>query len=83
MSLNLKYGTVSRQEGAYQKRCPHRLITASLEVSKQMLHSNVLSWLPPSPAVELLEPGLGFSVAVEAAAGGGAALAIVSGCRVR
>lgn len=28
-----------------QKRCPHRLMTASLAVSRHMLHSNVLSWL--------------------------------------
>lgn len=42
-----------------------------------MLHSKVLSWLPLSAAVELLEPGLVFSVAaVEPEAGGGAAVAI-------
>lgn len=38
----------------HQKRCPHRLITASLAVSKQMLHSKVLSWLALSPAPLLL-----------------------------
>lgn len=70
-----------------QKRCPHRLITASLAVSRQMLHSNVLSWPPPSAAAELpvlLGPGFEFSSAAAAAAaasaepvaGGGAALAI-------
>lgn len=37
-----------------QKRCPHRLITASLAVSKQMLHSKVLSWLVLSPEPLLL-----------------------------
>ena len=64
---------------SYQKRCPHRLITASLAVSKHILHSKVLSWLPLSPpvAVELLDPGLVLSVAaVEPGAGGGAAVAI-------
>lgn len=50
---------------AYQKRWPHKLITASLEVSKQMLHSNVLSWLPVSPCVWVLEPVPGLSVAEE------------------
>lgn len=44
-----------------------------------MLHSKVLSWLPLSAAVELLDPGLGFSAAAaEPAAGGGAAVAIYS-----
>lgn len=42
-----------------------------------MLHSKVLSWLPPSAAAELLVPGVGLSVpAVEPEAGGGAAVAI-------
>lgn len=60
-----------------QKRCPHRLITASLAVSRHMLHSKVLSWLPLSVAVELLDPALWFSVAgVEPEVGGGAAVAI-------
>lgn len=44
-----------------QKRCPHKLITASLAVSRHMLHSKVLSWLPLSAAAELLDPGLAFS----------------------
>ena len=62
---------------SYQNRCPHRLITASLAVSRHILHSKVLSWLPLSAAVELLDPGLVFSVAaVEPEAGGGAAVAI-------
>lgn len=62
---------------SYQKRCPHRLITASLAVSRHMLHSKVLSWLPLSAAAELLAPGLGFSVdPAEPDAGGGAAVAI-------
>lgn len=39
-----------------QKRCPHKLITASLAVSKQMLHSKVLSWLVLSPGPLLLLP---------------------------
>lgn len=69
----------------YQKRCPHRLITASLAVSRQMLHSNVLSWLLLSAEVELLDPvpGAGFSgvaaaaaAAAEPEAGGAAAVAI-------
>lgn len=65
----------------YQKRCPHRLITASLAVSRQMLHSNVLSWLLLSAEAELLDPGpaAGFSGAAAAAepeAGGAAAVAI-------
>lgn len=62
-----------------QKRCPHRLMTASLAVSRQMLHSNVLSWLPPSAALlPQLEPGLGLSAAAagDPAAGWGAAVAI-------
>lgn len=64
-----------------QNRCPQRLITASFDVSRQMLHSKVLSWLPLSPAVELLEPGLEFSEAVEQEAGG-AALAIAPDLKV-
>lgn len=60
----------------YQKRCPHRLMTASLAVSRQMLHSNVLSWLPPSPpAVELLDPELAFSAAAAVAVAPGEPLA--------
>lgn len=65
-----------------QNRCPHRLITASLAVSRQMLHSKVLSWLPLSAAPELPEPGPGASVgpvgpeAGEGEGGEGAALAI-------
>lgn len=35
----------------YQKRCPQRLITASFDVSRQMLHSKVLSWPLLSPVV--------------------------------
>lgn len=50
---------------AYQKRWPHKLITASLEVSKQMLHSNVLSWVLFSPCVWVLEPVPVLSVAEE------------------
>lgn len=54
----------------YQKRCPHRLITASLAVSKQMLHSKVLSWFALSPApllllLPLVPPVLEFFVEVE------------------
>lgn len=54
----------------YQKRCPHKLITASLAVSKQMLHSKVLSWLAFSPApllllLPLVPPVLEFFVDVE------------------
>lgn len=66
----------------YQKRCPHRLITASLAVSRQILHSNVLSWLLLSAAAEVLDPGpvAGFSAdaaaAAEPEAGGAAAVAI-------
>lgn len=65
----------------YQKRCPHKLITASLAVSRQILHSNVLSWLLLSAEAELLDPGpaAGFSAAAAAAepeAGGAAAVAI-------
>lgn len=64
-------------DGSHQKRCPQRLITASLAVSRHILHSKVLSWLPLSAAVELLDPGIGFSVAaVDPTAGGGAAVAI-------
>lgn len=68
------------QTPAYQKRWPHKLITASLDVSKQMLHSNVLSWLPDSPCVwvlepvpvPVLEPVLELSVVEELDDGGGA-----------
>lgn len=75
------FGRVSNHwcKQGQQKRCPHRLITASLAVSRQMLHSKVLSWLPPSAADEPLDPGLGLSAAAaELAAGGGAAVAICS-----
>lgn len=61
-----------QQHASYQKRCPHKLITASLAVSRHMLHSKVLSWLPLSAAAELLDPGLAFSTPGV----GGAALAI-------
>lgn len=62
---------------SYQKRCPHRLITASFAVSRHMLHSKVLSWLLLSVVVELLDPGHEFSVAAEEPeAGGAAAVAI-------
>lgn len=64
----------------YQKRCPHRLITASFAVSRQILHSNVLSWLLLSAEAELLDPGpaAAFSgaAAAEPEAGGAAAVAI-------
>ena len=33
----------------YQNRCPQRLMTASLAISKQILHSNVESFLSSSP----------------------------------
>lgn len=62
---------------AYQKRWPHKLITASLAVSRQMLHSNVLSWLLPSPLLlPLAPPGPEFSADAEVA---GPALAILPG----
>lgn len=74
----------SKPPPPYQKRCPQRLITASLAVSRQILHSNVLSWLLLSAEAELLDPGpgAGFSGAAAAAAaaepeaGGAAAVAI-------
>lgn len=52
-------GTCAPEErkGTDQKRWPHRLMTASLAVSRQMLHSNVLSWPPLSPAPLLLPLG--------------------------
>lgn len=49
----------------YQKRWPHKLITASFDVSKQMLHSNVLSWVPVSPCVWVPEPVPVLSVVEE------------------
>ena len=55
--------------GTDQKRWPHRLMTASLAVSRQMLHSKVLSWPPLSPAPLLLPlgpPALEFSGDAEA-----------------
>lgn len=50
------FGLVSNHwcKQGQQKRCPHKLMTASLAVSKQMLHSKVLSWLVLSPAPLLL-----------------------------
>lgn len=66
------FGLVSNHwcKHGQQNKCPQRLITASLDVSRQMLHSKVLSWFPVSPAVELLEPGFGVSVAVAPETGG-------------
>lgn len=55
--------------GTDQKRWPHRLMTASLAVSRQMLHSKVLSCPPLSPAPLLLPlgpPALEFSGDAEA-----------------
>lgn len=64
-----RFGLVSNHwcKQGQQKRCPHRLMTASLAVSRQMLHSNVLSWLLPSPAVPVAPPELVLSVEAEAA----------------
>lgn len=62
-------------KASYQKRWPHKLITASLDVSKQILHSNVLSWLLLSPCAWLLEPAAVLSVAAEP--DGGEALAMM------
>lgn len=66
----------------YQKRCPHKLITASLAVSKQMLHSKVLSWFVFSPApllllLPLVPPVLELFVDVEVV---GPLLAILRSC---
>jgi hypothetical protein len=55
--------------GTDQKRWPHRLMTASLAVSRHMLHSKVLSCPPLSPVPLLLPlgpPALEFSGDAEA-----------------
>lgn len=67
-----KLGSVSSGRGGrgtHQKRWPHRLMTASFAVSRQMLHSKVLSCPPLSPAPLLLPlgpPALEFSGDAEA-----------------
>lgn len=68
------FGLVSNHwcKHGQQKRCPQRLITASLDVSRQILHSNVLSWLPLS-LFTLAPLVLGFGASEGAAPGGGGA----------
>lgn len=75
-----QYAIWGDSRGTDQKRWPHRLMTASLAVSRQMLHSKVLSCPPLSPAPLLLPlgpPALEFSGDAEAE---GPLLAI-SGCQ--